>query len=48
MLLGLKADGLEIEVADGVKNVDKIIIGIYNKNLSKKGEYSALLGIDVI
>lgn len=48
MLLGLKADGLEIDVADGVKNVDKIIIGIYNKNLSKKGEYSALLGIDVI
>ena len=48
MLLGLKADGLEIEVADGVKDADKIIIGIYNKNLSKKGEYSALLGIDVI
>ena len=48
MLLGLRADGLEIEVDDGIKKVDKIIIGIYNKKLSKKGEYSALLGIDVI
>ena len=48
MLLGLRADGLEIEVEDGIKKVDKIIVGIYNKKLSKKGEYSALLGIDVI
>ena len=48
MLLGLKAEGIEVENVDGTKNVDKIIIGIYNKKLSKKGEYSALLGIDVI
>lgn len=48
MLLGLKADGLKVEVGDEVKNVDKVIIGIYNKNLSKKGEYGALLGIDII
>lgn len=48
MLLGLKADELEVEAEDGIKNVDKVIIGIYNKNFSKKGEYSALLGIDVI
>lgn len=48
MLLGLKADELEVEEKDEIKNIDKIIIGIYNKNLSKKGEYGALLGIDVI
>ncbi len=48
MLLGLKADALEIEESDGSKNVDRIIIGIYNKKLSKKGEYGALLGIDII
>jgi stage II sporulation protein GA (sporulation sigma-E factor processing peptidase) len=48
MLLGLKADGLEVETANDVKNVDKVIIGMYNKKLSKKEEYSALLGIDVI
>lgn len=48
MLLGLKAEGLEIEEKDYVKNVDKVIIGMYNKKLSKKDEYSALLGFDVI
>ena len=48
ILLGLKADGLEVEEDDGIKNIDKIIIGIYNKSLSKKREYGALLGIDVI
>ena len=48
MLLGLKADGIEIEEEKNVKNVDKVILGIYNKRLSKKDEYGALLGIDVI
>ena len=48
MLLGLKADGVELEEAEGVKKVDKIMIGMYNKKLSKKEEYSALLGIDVL
>lgn len=48
MLLGLKADALEIEESDGTKIVDRIIIGIYNKKLSKRGEYGALLGIDII
>ena len=48
MLLGLKADKLEIVEDDIVKNVDKVIIGMYNKKLSKKGEYSALLGFDMI
>ena len=48
MLLGLRANGLKVEEADDVKNVDKVIIGIYNKKLSKNDEYSALVGIDVI
>lgn len=48
MLLGLKADGVELEEAEEVKKVDKIMIGMYNKKLSKKEEYSALLGIDVL
>lgn len=47
MLLGLKADEIKLEEQDEVKKVDKIIIGMYNKKLSKKEEYSALLGIDV-
>lgn len=48
MLLGLKADGIKLEEENDVKNVDKVIIGMYNKKLSKKDEYSALLGIDII
>ena len=48
MLLGLKADGLIVANEEEVKNIDKVIIGIYNKKLSKKGDYSALLGFDTI
>lgn len=48
MLLGLKADGLTMEKVDEIKQVDKVIIGMYNKKLSKKEDYHALLGIDVL
>lgn len=48
MLLGLKADELQILENDTIKKVDKVIIGIYNKKLNKKNEYKALLGIDII
>ena len=48
MLLGLKADGLIVDNEEEVKNIDNVIIGIYNKKLSKKGDYSALLGFDTI
>ena len=48
MLLGLKATELKVEEENNVKNIDKVIIGMYNKKLSKKDEYSALLGIDII
>ena len=48
MLLGLKADGLSVEEEDSIKNIDKVIIGMYNKKLSKKDEYKALVGFDVV
>ena len=48
MLLGLKADGVEVETTDNVKNIDKVIIGIYNKKISKNEKYRALLGIDMV
>ena len=48
MLLGVTANKIKVERENDVKNVDKIIIGIYTKKLSKKNEYKALLGIDVI
>lgn len=48
MLLGIKADELIVEEMNSEKKIDKVIIGIYNKELSKKRTYSALIGIDVI
>ncbi len=38
MLLGIKADEVEVIEDDEIKRVDKVIIGIYNKVLSKKEE----------
>lgn len=45
MLLGIKADELIVQNEDGEKIIDKVIIGIYNKSLTKRGEYRALVGI---
>ena len=48
MLLGVKAD--EVEIIKEEENIkkDNIIIGIYNKSLTKRGEYRALIGIELI
>ncbi len=48
MLLGIKADKLVIKQNDDTRNIDKVIIGIYNKSLTKRGEYRSLLGIGLI
>ena len=46
MLVGIKPEKIEVinEQAEEEKNA---IIGIYNKSLTKKGEYKALIGIDL-
>lgn len=48
MLLGIKADGIEIKDEDEEKKEENVIIGIYNKSLTKRGEYRALLGIGTL
>lgn len=48
MLLGIKADEVEIIKEDESVKKDNIIIGIYNKSLTKRGEYRALIGIELI
>ena len=48
MLLGIKADEVEIIKEDESIKKDNIIIGIYNKSLTKRGEYRALIGIELI
>ena len=48
MLVGIKADSLKIIHDDQEKENKYVIIGIYNKSLTKRGEYRALIGIDLV
>lgn len=46
MLVGIRAD--EIEILEEYSNkINNVIVGIYNKSFTKKGEYNALIGIDL-
>ena len=48
MLLGIKADKVVIEKEGEEVEKDNIVIGIYNKSLTKRGEYRALIGLEEI
>ncbi|MBQ2835725.1 MAG: sigma-E processing peptidase SpoIIGA [Clostridia bacterium] len=48
MLLGIRAEEVEIETDDEKKTTNNVIIGIYDKSLTKRGEYRALIGIELI
>lgn len=48
MLVGIKADSLKIIQDEQEKESKNVIIGIYNKSLTKRGEYRALIGIDLL
>lgn len=48
MLLGIKADKIIIKNEEETRKIEKIILAIYNKSLTKRGEYRALLGINII
>ena len=48
MLLGIKAEEVVIKNEEESKIKDNVIIGIYNKSLTKRGEHRALLGIELI
>lgn len=47
MLLGIKPENLEVINEQSEEKKDNAIIGIYNKSLTKRGEYKALIGIDL-
>ena len=47
MLLGIKSDEIEVIKDDENKMIKNAIIGIYDKSLTKRGEYRALVGIDL-
>lgn len=48
MLLGIKAQYVKIKNEGKEEKIDNIIIGIYNKSLTKRGEYRALIGIELL
>ena len=48
MLLGIKAENLIINLKEETRKIDKVVIGIYNKSLTKNGEYRSLLGIEAV
>ena len=48
MLLGIKPEYVVIkDENDEEKKLNEVIIGIYNKSLTKRGEYRALMGIEL-
>ena len=47
MLLGIKAEYLKVITEEEEENKN-VIIGIYNKSLTKKGEYRALMGVEIL
>ena len=48
MLIGMKADSLKVFQEEQEKECKNVIVGIYNKSLRKRGEYRALIGIDLV
>ena len=46
MLVGIKPEKIEV-INEQTEEEKNAIIGIYNKSLTKKGEYKALIGIDL-
>ena len=48
MLVGIKPEYIIIEKEENKKKINNVIIGIYNKSLTKKGEYRGLIGIELL
>lgn len=46
MLIGIKPEKLEV-INEQIEEKNNTIIGIYNKSLTKRGEYNALIGIEL-
>ena len=48
LMLGFKADQVEIEKEEDMQVRKDVIIGIFNQKLSKDKRYSALIGLDLL
>lgn len=48
LLLGVKADNVNIVLDEKVSCINNVIIGIYDKRFTKNGMYSAIFGLDIL
>ena len=48
MLIGIKTEKVKIEYEDNEIYKENVVVGIYNKSLTKRGEYKALIGIEML
>ncbi len=48
LLLGFVADKVVIKQEENEKRLEQIIVGIYDKYISKTGAYTGLVGLDII
>ena len=48
MLVGIKVDYINILIDETSKKMKDVIIGIYNKKITKNDEYSAIFGLDIL
>ncbi len=48
LLLGFIADEIIVTTGENEKKLNQIIIGIYDKYISKSGAYTGLIGLDII
>ena len=48
MLIGIKTEEVTVINDENENKINNVIIGIYNKSLTKRGEYRALIGIELL
>lgn len=48
LLLGFIADEVIVTTEENEKKLDQVIVGIYDKYISKSGTYTGLIGLDII
>ena len=48
MLIGIKPEYLKIIKEEQINVKENVILGIYDKSLTKKGEYRALMGMEFV
>lgn len=48
IIIGFRPDYIKIYTEDGEGTITKVIVGIYNENISKNGLYSGLIGLNLL